>query len=95
MKGEPEFTNKAFDFYGGYTRITDDQKYKYAETQVTMFYKDLCDELVKKNQTQMIANKLLTRTCYEYSRQSDERDQRFDYEKNLRIAAENHAKELE
>jgi len=51
MKGEPEFTNKAFDFYGGYTRITDDQKYKYAETQVTMFYKDLCDELVKKNQT--------------------------------------------
>ena len=35
------FTNKAFDFYGTYVRINEEQKYKYAETQITFFYRDL------------------------------------------------------
>lgn len=44
----PDFENQAFDFYGVYSRINQDQKYKYAETQISLFYRDICDELVQQ-----------------------------------------------
>ena len=48
----PDFNNKAFDFYGSKTRIADYQKFKFAETNITMFYKDLIDELLDKYEVQ-------------------------------------------
>ena len=38
---EPKLTNKAFDFYGVYTRISEAQKFRYAESKVIAYYKDL------------------------------------------------------
>jgi hypothetical protein len=42
-----DLSNKAFDFYGGYARIGEGQKKKYIETQVTLYYKDLINELMQ------------------------------------------------
>lgn len=49
-KKKPTFEDRAFNFYGVYTRINPEQRYKYAETKTTMFYKDLCDDLLKRNE---------------------------------------------
>ena len=38
---EPQFTDKAFDFYGVYTRISEPQKFRYAESKVINHYKKL------------------------------------------------------
>jgi len=49
-KKKPTFDDNAFNFYGVYTRINPEQKYKYAETKTVMFYKDICDELLGRNE---------------------------------------------
>ena len=46
---EPTFCNKAFGFYGTYVKISEPQKYKYAETNLVNFYRDLLEELLMKN----------------------------------------------
>ena len=50
-ENKPDFENKAFDFYGQYGRINPEQKFKYAETKTTMFYRDLCDEMIERNES--------------------------------------------
>jgi len=52
-KDKPNFENKVFNFYGLYTRINREQKLKYAETQIVMYYKDLCDEMIQRNESLM------------------------------------------
>lgn len=49
-KNKPTFDHEAFNFYGVYTRINPEQKFKYAETKTAMFYKDICDELLARNE---------------------------------------------
>ena len=46
---EPNFTNHAFDFYGTYVRISETQKFKYAETKLINFYKAIVDEVMEAN----------------------------------------------
>ena len=46
---EETLTNKAFDFYGCYVKISEAQKFKFAETKLVKFYKDLCIEAIDKN----------------------------------------------
>ena len=48
---EPQFCDKAFSFYGTYTKISEPQRYKFAETNLVLFYKDLLDEVLKENDT--------------------------------------------
>ena len=48
---EPLLADKAFDFYGTYVKINENQKYKYAETKLIHFYKDLLEEAVQENNT--------------------------------------------
>ena len=48
---EPTMTKSAFDFYGCYVKISEPQKYKYAENKVILYYKDLIGELLKSNET--------------------------------------------
>ena len=42
--------NKCFDFYGAYVRISENQKYKYAEGKLILYYKDLIEELLRVNE---------------------------------------------
>ena len=46
---EPQMTNNAFDFYGIYARISEPQKFRYAENKVTNHYKHLVQEVMYKN----------------------------------------------
>ena len=48
---EPAFCGKAFSFYGTYVKISEPQRYKYAETNLVLFYKDLLDEVLMENDT--------------------------------------------
>lgn len=48
---EPNMTKHAFDFYGSYVRISEAQKYKYAENRVVSYYKDLVHELLTSNES--------------------------------------------
>ena len=48
---EPILVDKAFDYYGTYVKINENQKYKYAETKLILFYKDLLEEAMMKNNT--------------------------------------------
>ena len=41
---EPLLHTDRFDFYGAYVRISEDQKYKYAEGRLLSYYKDLISE---------------------------------------------------
>lgn len=47
---EPKITETPFDFFGCYIRISEDQKYKYAEEKLTMYYKDLVEEALRHNE---------------------------------------------
>lgn len=47
---EPNFTNQAFDFYGTYVRISESQKFKYAEGKLINFYKGLLIEVLESNE---------------------------------------------
>ena len=38
---EPKMTKTAFDFYGCYVKISEPQKYKFAENRILFYYKDL------------------------------------------------------
>ena len=44
------FTNQPFDFYGGYVRINENQKYKYAETKTVLQYQALVKALKEKDE---------------------------------------------
>ena len=44
---EPTMTKEAFDFYNTYVRISEGQKYKFAEARLILYYKDLLDEVMK------------------------------------------------
>ena len=46
---EPQMTNHVFDFYGIYTRISELQKFRYAENKVSNHYKHLVQEVMYKN----------------------------------------------
>ena len=46
---EPTMSNKVFDFYGLYTRISENEKFRYAESKVVAYYKDVSQELVMAN----------------------------------------------
>ena len=48
---EPVFAKKDFDFYGTYVRISESQKFKYAEGRLITFYKALLEEVLKSNET--------------------------------------------
>ena len=43
--------SNAFDFYGTYVRISETQKFKYAETKLINFYKALIQEVLASNET--------------------------------------------
>ena len=43
-------TSHAFDFYGAYVRISEGQKYKYAEGRLIQYYKALVDEVMTQNE---------------------------------------------
>ena len=43
-------SGKVFDFYNLYTRISEHQKYKYAEGKQTLYYKDLLEEVLEENE---------------------------------------------
>ena len=43
-------TSHAFDFYGTYVRISETQKFKYAETTLIRFYRALINEVLDSNE---------------------------------------------
>ena len=43
-------TSHAFDFYGTYVRISEGQKYKFAEGRLIQYYKALVDEVMETNE---------------------------------------------
>lgn len=47
---EPLMTDQVFDFYNLYTRISEHQKFKYAESRLTLYYKDLLEEVLAENE---------------------------------------------
>lgn len=47
---EPTMTSHAFDFYGTYARISETQKFKYAETTLIRFYRALVQEVLASNE---------------------------------------------
>ena len=47
---EPFMSDKVFDFYNLYTRISETQKYKYAESRIILYYKDLLEEVLAENE---------------------------------------------
>ena len=48
---EPFMSDKVFDFYNLYTRISEHQKYRYAESRLTLYYKDLLEEVLGENES--------------------------------------------
>lgn len=45
-----DFTRKPFSFYGGFVRIAEGQKVKFAETSVVKYYISLVDELMRNKE---------------------------------------------
>ena len=72
---EPVLTDKVFDFYGTYVKINENQKYKYAETKLILFYKSLIEELMAENSTLKDQVNQLLQLNAEYDRDA-QRNQR-------------------
>jgi hypothetical protein len=62
------FTSEPFDFYGGFVRINEHQKFKFAETKTVKEYQALVKALTEKDESIVSQNHFLYEEISKYER---------------------------